>query len=139
MTNKVFIDTGFMIGLISKKDQYHHEAKRILKSGVLKDKRLVTSEMVLTELLNAFSDKGKELRVMALRYVNKLISSQEVHHQNHELFEEAKKYYADRPDKEWGLTDCASFLIMERNDIKTALSFDKHFIQARYTNIRMQD
>jgi hypothetical protein len=40
--------------------------------------------------------------------------------------------YAQRPDKEWGLTDCASFLIMQERGITEALVYDDHFHQAGF-------
>ncbi len=47
-------------------------------------------------------------------------------------FREAVERYARRSDQEWGLTDCASFLIMERNGITEALTYDRHFEQAGF-------
>lgn len=32
-------------------------------------------------------------------------------------------------DKEWGLTDCISFIIMKEFGIKKALTTDEHFLQ----------
>ena len=31
-----------------------------------------------------------------------------------DLFEEGIEFYAKRPDKEWSLTDCISFIIMRK-------------------------
>ena len=40
--------------------------------------------------------------------------------------------YQARTDKEWGLTDCLSFVLMEREGITQALSADVHFRQAGF-------
>jgi predicted nucleic acid-binding protein len=48
------------------------------------------------------------------------------------LFREAVERYNQRPDKSWGLTDCASFLIMEERGISEALTHDEHFVQAGF-------
>ncbi len=37
-----------------------------------------------------------------------------------------------RIDKEWGLTDCYSFVVMKKFDIKQALTTDKHLEQAGF-------
>jgi predicted nucleic acid-binding protein len=37
-----------------------------------------------------------------------------------------------RPDKEWPLTDCISFVVMRRYDIVDALTADHHFEQAGF-------
>jgi predicted nucleic acid-binding protein len=48
------------------------------------------------------------------------------------LYEEGMKLYASRPDKEWSLTDCISFIIMQREKITGALTGDHHFEQAGF-------
>ena len=47
--------------------------------------------------------------------------------------------YQDRPDKEWGLTDCVSFVLMEREAITEALTADEHFRQAGFEALPLQD
>ena len=38
--------------------------------------------------------------------------------------------YRTRPDKNWSLTDCLSFVVMERSQLTEALTTDRHFEQA---------
>ena len=52
--------------------------------------------------------------------------------QTPELFRDALALYQHRPDKSWSLTDCASFLIMDRQQIAEALTHDRHFEQRGY-------
>jgi predicted nucleic acid-binding protein len=40
--------------------------------------------------------------------------------------------YRGRPDKAWSLTDCISFVVMERDGIREALTGDHHFEQAGF-------
>ena len=40
--------------------------------------------------------------------------------------------FADRPDKHWSLTDCISFVVMNREGIVDALTGDRHFEQAGF-------
>ena len=40
--------------------------------------------------------------------------------------------YRERPDKEWGLTDCISFVVMQERGISAALTADEHFQQAGF-------
>ncbi len=37
-----------------------------------------------------------------------------------------------RPDKDWSLTDCISFVVMEEHGITDALTGDHHFEQAGF-------
>jgi predicted nucleic acid-binding protein len=47
-------------------------------------------------------------------------------------FEGALRRFEERIDKNWSLTDCASFLIMEAEGIEGALTYDQHFVQAGF-------
>ena len=49
-----------------------------------------------------------------------------------ELFEAEVDLYARRPDKEWSLTDCISFVVMAHRGIVEALTGDHHFEQAGF-------
>ncbi|WP_231599244.1 type II toxin-antitoxin system VapC family toxin [Crocosphaera watsonii] len=48
------------------------------------------------------------------------------------MFNKAIELYKKYQDKQWGLVDCVSFVVMEENNINKALTFDKHFIQAGF-------
>jgi uncharacterized protein len=48
---------------------------------------------------------------------------------NEHIFDKAWKLFKDYEDKEWGLTDCTSFVIMEELNIQESFSNDHHFIQ----------
>jgi hypothetical protein len=48
------------------------------------------------------------------------------------LFEAGLRLYSDRPDKDWSLTDCTSFVVMKRLRITEALTADRHFEQAGF-------
>jgi predicted nucleic acid-binding protein len=41
-------------------------------------------------------------------------------------------FYNNREDKDWGLTDCVSFIVMIDQDLKEALTTDEHFQQAGF-------
>jgi uncharacterized protein len=55
-----------------------------------------------------------------------------------DLYLDSYKLYVDRPDKDWGLTDCSSFEIMRRKRIVQALTADEHFVQAGYQALLLQ-
>jgi len=40
--------------------------------------------------------------------------------------------FANRNDKDWGLTDCVSFVVMQDQEISMALTADRHFVQAGF-------
>ena len=43
------------------------------------------------------------------------------------VFSEALKFYSSRRDKDWGLTDCISFVVMQAHKLTDALTTDNHF------------
>lgn len=90
--------------------------------------------MVLVELLNGFSDGGPHLRGAAAKAVKTLRSSPSVTviAQTSDQFRTALVRYEERIDKDWSLTDCASFLTMEAEGIQSALTYDQHFAQAGF-------
>jgi predicted nucleic acid-binding protein len=49
-----------------------------------------------------------------------------------ELYKQAFELYQQRPDKEWGMTDCISFIVMSERNLQEALTTDKHFQPAGY-------
>jgi predicted nucleic acid-binding protein len=48
------------------------------------------------------------------------------------LFDEGLRLFKTRLDKEWSLTDCISFVVMEREKIREAFTGDHHFEQAGF-------
>ena len=57
---KIFADTGYWIALLNPDDALHQKARNLTIS--LKNVPIVSSEIVFTELLNAFSGKGSFYR-----------------------------------------------------------------------------
>ena len=51
------------------------------------------------------------------------------------LFFEGWEYFKQHNDKSYSLTDCISFLVMNRLNIQLVLTFDKHFSQAGYQKL----
>jgi predicted nucleic acid-binding protein len=129
---RIFADTSYWIALLNPRDELH--ARAVAAAQEYADDMIVTSEMVLVEFLNGFSDRGPRLRPAASKAVKTLRSSPNVTviPQTNDQFERALNRYEERVDKHWSLTDCASFLIMEAEGIEAALTHDQHFAQAGF-------
>jgi len=54
-------------------------------------------------------------------------------------FEADFELFANRPDKEWSLTDCISFALMRRRDLTEALASDRHFEQAGFRRLLREE
>ena len=131
--NQIFADTGYWIGLVNPRDQIHKKVMKITQE--LSSVRLVTTEMVLVELLNSFSDSPFRRAVAGM--VVKLRNDRNVTvvPQTPEQFERALRRYRQATDKSWSLTDCASFEVMKAEQIQAALTHDQHFAQAGFETL----
>ena len=128
----VFADSGYWIALLNSSDQLHERALEVRDdvSGCT----IVSSEMVLVEVMNYMSGGGRTLRQAASALLEELLDDPDVEMvmQTSRQFETASRMYAARPDQTWSLTDCASFLIMREYDITHALAHDRDFEQAGF-------
>src|SRR5256885_9481296 len=100
---QIFADTSYWIGLVNPRDQLHQKVIKITQQ--LFSVRLLTTEMVLGELLNSFSD-GPFRRTVA-GMVQKLRNDRNVRivPQTSEQFESALRRNQQATDKSLSPTD----------------------------------
>ncbi|MEI2421297.1 VapC toxin family PIN domain ribonuclease, partial [Arthrospira platensis SPKY2] len=79
-------------------------------------------------------------RHKTIQFVESLHNSPyvEIVHVNTALDAEAWNLLAARPDKNWSLADCASFVVMRHMSIQKALTSDHHFTQAGFVPLLNQ-
>jgi uncharacterized protein len=128
----LFADTGYWIALLNPHDDLHPKATSLSRN--LSPVHIVTTEMVWVEVLNDFCDRGTFFRQTAVNFVKRLDQHPNISiiSQSKEQFQATLTLYEQRPDKEWSLTDCASFQIMQQRQIQQALAYDRHFEQAGF-------
>jgi uncharacterized protein len=126
----VFADTGYWAALLNPRDDLHEKAE--FASKQLGRVRVLTTELVLDELLAALSKPPA--RASAVTAVKAILSNPnvEVVPQTSLQFRAAFQLYADRADKAWSLTDCASFLLIQERKVVESLAYDEHFEQAGF-------
>jgi uncharacterized protein len=125
----IFIDTQFVIAVGNQRDQHHGRAMDLTES--CSGSRFVITESVILEIGNALAGKGEEY---AIEKIDQFIESDDVEfvRLTPELFDEGYSLYKSHRDKEWGLVDCISFVVMRKAGIEEALTFDQHFVQAGF-------
>ena len=129
----VFADAGYWIALLHTGDRLHVRARAV--AAGLGSATIVTTHMVLVEVLDHFAGTGERRRSLAVQMVRDLEARPDVEivPQTDAQFRAAAERYAARPDQRWSLTDCASFLVMEERNIIEALAYDRDFEQAGFT------
>ncbi len=131
---EVFADAGYWISLNNTQDSLHDRARLITQQLEPDGYRVITSEMVLVELLNFASKGGQYARKRAADVVRSLSRNPnvEIVPQTSPRFAAALDRYENRLDQRWSLTDCSSFLTMEERGITEALAYDRDFERAGF-------
>ena len=132
----ILLDSGYLVALINTRDELHARAKAWLR--VLRGPLIVT-EYVLVEMMDTLSHPS--LRIGAHGMYRLLTSSPEITvvAASSSLLRCGVELHHRRPDKDWSLTDCISFAVMEERRITQALAFDSHFQQAGYEPLLRRD
>ena len=124
-----FADTFVFLAMLNRRDERHRAAIDALR-GVRG--HLVTTAWVVTELANGLS--ASESRSAFVRLERRLRTDSRVTivPPDVPLYEAGLTLYRQRPDKNWSLTDCISFVVMRQRGISEALTGDRHFEQAGF-------
>ncbi len=131
MKEKVFMDTAFLIAVIDTSDRYHDIAVKSYKNLIKHKWSVITTEAVLVEIGNGLSKL--KWRQAAHKWIIRIQKSKTIFMvvpTTTELLNKAINLYGTRLDKEWGLTDCISFVVMKDHNLISALTVDHHFEQA---------
>lgn len=125
-----FADTFYFLAMLNAADEGH--ARAMSMAQTLR-RPLVTTTWVLTEVADALADTAN--RELFPVFLSRLRSDPRmtIVAASDELFDRGVELYEDRPDKEWSLTDCISFVVMSDRGISEALTADHHFEQAGFT------
>lgn len=127
--NACFADTYFYLALLNPDDEGHERARALNRTET---RPMVTTMWVLTEVADALSapvNRGLFLELLSALRADSGVTVVEA---SSGLFDRGVELFRARPDKDWSLTDCVSFVVMADHGIVEALSADHHFEQAGY-------
>lgn len=126
----VFADSFYFFALANPRDPSHTIAVAFSQTYV---GQVVTTGWVLTELADGWA-KPTPWRVVFVQMLADLQANPDILivPATDRLLHEGILLYSQRPDKEWSLTDCISFVVMQREGIAKALTGDHHFEQAGF-------
>lgn len=130
MANELFLDSSYAIALAASSDQLHSRAVTLAEDIQTRNLRLVTTRAVMLEIGNALAKQ--RYRDAAARLLSSLESDPrvEIVALTNDAYFQALELFRNRPDKEWGMTDCFSFVVMQSRGLIEALTSDVHFEQA---------
>lgn len=127
----VFVDTGPLHALNSRRDQYFLKAHVLLKQIQHERMTLVTTDYVIDEAVTSLltTVKGGYRNAISLfTWLSKQPNPIEIEWMNRQRFAQARDIFRRfNRDKLWSFTDCTSYVVMKELKIKTSFSFDEHF------------
>lgn len=132
-----FVDTSGWAELADRTLIFHPLAVAAFDEVWNQGGRLITSNLVLIELTALLSSPLRMPKSQQIRLIGDLQAdtSVEVVFVDAALETGAWNLWRSRPDKDWSLVDCASFIIMRQRRLSEALTTDHHFEQAGYVRL----
>ena len=129
MKPPTFIDTSHLLALVNTNDEYYEQANF---AAAAIDSGLLTTEAVLTEFCNSLREARWRPIVIKTIIALRNDTDTEILSVDTSLFSRAFELYRVRLDKNWSLTDCISFVVMQERGLTEALTTDHHFEQAGF-------
>ena len=125
----VFADSFYFFALTNPDDPAHARTVAFTKAYAGMQ---VTTGWILSELGDGWSKPGQRAIFSAMLAKFRANPNARIEPCTDQLLQEGIDLYDQRPDKEWSLTDCISFVVMTKQGITEALTGDHHFEQAGF-------
>jgi len=132
MMSEVFLDTSYAIALSSKRDRFHSRALELAEKMETENAKLITARPVLLEIGNALSARPHRSSAVALPDALEDDPDVGIAPLTESLYMRGFGLFRKRQDKNWGIVDCISFVVMWERKITEALTTDEHFRQAGF-------
>ena len=128
----VFLDSAGLMALLNVRDSLHATATGIWNDFVSAQTPLVTTSLVLIELGDCLSTSRHRSLAIEMRQQLLRSSQCEIVIATPELESASWNLYSNRPDKDWGMTDCVSMLVAQQCGAVRIFTADHHFEQAGF-------
>lgn len=133
----LFADTSGWGHLADPTQAHHTLAATLYRAARQQRRKVVTTNYVLAELVSLLISPLHlpfSTRVALLESL-KASPHVEIVHVDPTLDAAAWTLLKSRPDKDWSLVDCASFVVMQQRGLREALTTDHHFEQAGFVRL----
>ena len=133
MSKSIFVDTGAFLALSNAADQYHDPAREALKRLQAIRSFFVTSNFVLDDTYTRIRRKAGIQA--AVRFGEQVQSDSQIKIivVDRALEKTAWEIFKKYDDHHFSYTDCTSFALMRKKEIREAFAFDKDFKIFGYT------
>ncbi|MBU2529933.1 MAG: type II toxin-antitoxin system VapC family toxin [Elusimicrobia bacterium] len=138
MEIKIFVDTSAFVALSDKKDQYHRKAISYFMSLGAGAAQLYTSNYITDETITRIRIKNGHK--FALEFGKYFFMSKifHTHYIDRYLERDAFELFEKYSDKELSFTDCTSFALMKKLNIKKVFTFDDDFKKVGFEIVNPQ-
>lgn len=124
MSRLLFVDTSAWFAYVNRADPEHQRVRRVLDSF---DGSLLISNHVFDETVTLCRRRLGHAIAKAVGETLRDRSLVELVRASAEDESAAWELFCERPDKEYSLTDCSSFVMMRRLEIDVAAAVDEDF------------
>jgi len=134
MKTGVFVDTGYWIALLDRRDSNHGIAKDALEH-LLRNYRIFVSDFVVFETMT-YLNCSLGRHDLAIRFLDETgAAGVNLLNVDQPTKDRAIRLFRKYSDKDFSVTDCTSFVIMAANGIKRFAGFDSHFVQMSFVSV----
>lgn len=135
--NAHFVATSGWASLADVSEPFYKKAQEIYRAAIQNRRRLVTTNYVLAELVALMTSPMRFHRPRIIEFINGIKQSPffDIIHIDKILDAKSWELLSTRPDKNWSLVDCSSFVVLQENKIVEVLTTDHHFEQAGFVRL----
>jgi hypothetical protein len=136
-SERLLLDATFIVGYLNPRDQHHSRAQECMPL-VEQAFEVIVTEAVLVEIGNLLS--SHKHRTRAAEFIQACYTSGNITvvSVSTDLIKRAVEFYHQHKDKDWGLTDCISFVVMRDRGLTTAVTADSDFQQAGFRALMLE-
>jgi predicted nucleic acid-binding protein len=132
---KLFVDTSGWVALFNQRDRNHQKAKELWERLVRERPSLYTSDYIIDETITLLRARGGF--EVAKRGGQNLFGSQilSLLKVSYSELLESWEFFQKYPEHGFSFTDCTSFVLMKKNGIESAFTFDRHFSMLGFSTL----
>ena len=130
MSEPVFVDASAWVAITNAKDSFHTQAVRVYRRLLQSAVPLITSTWTAYEALTIVKTKLGYSQAERLWQRLQRASVVDLVTVDNMIEAEALELFWRYKDKDWGVVDCASLVVMDGSGCRQAFAFDRHFVEA---------